>query len=66
MCLFVKESLCCKTRQDLPINCGVTESLYLEITNKKSKNIILNLTYRPPNGDVREFEKHLEQNTINK
>ena len=37
------------------------ESLCLEITNEKSKNIILNLTYRPPNGDVKEFEKHLNK-----
>ena len=29
----------------------------LEITNEKSKNIILNLTYRPPNDDIKEFEK---------
>ena len=60
VCLFVKESFCCKTRQDLSINCDVIESLCLEI-NEKSKNIILNLTYRPPNGDVKEFEKHLNK-----
>ena len=61
MCLFVKESLCCKTRQDLSINCDAAESLCLEIRNEKSKNIILNLTYRPPNGDVKEFEKRLNK-----
>ena len=61
LCLFVKESFCCKTRQDLSINCDVIESLYLEITNEKSKNIILNLTYRPLNGAVKEFEKHLNK-----
>ena len=33
----------------------------LEITNKKLKNVIRNLTYGPPNGDVKEFEKHLNQ-----
>ena len=61
VCLFVKESFCCKTRQDLSIYCDAIESLYLEITNEKSKNIILNMTYRPPNGDVKEFEKHLNK-----
>ena len=61
VCLFVKESFCYKTRQDLSINCDAIESLCLEITNEKSKNIILNLTYRPPNGDVKEFEKHLNK-----
>ena len=43
----------------MSINCDVIESLSLEITNQKSKNIILNLTYRPPNSDIKEFEKHL-------
>ena len=61
VCLFVKESFCCKTRQDLSINCNAIESLCLEIANEKSKNIILNLTYRPPNGDVKEFEQHLNK-----
>ena len=28
---------------------------------KNKKNIVLNLTYRPPNGDVKEFEKHLNK-----
>ena len=60
MCLFVKESFCCKTRQDLSINWNAIESLCLEITNEKSENIILNLTYRPPNGDVKELEKTLK------
>ena len=61
MCLFVKESFCCKTRKDFSINCDAIESLCLEITNEKSKNIILNLTYRPPNGVVKEFAKHLNK-----
>ena len=61
VCLFVKESFCCKTRQDLSINCDAIELLCLEIANEKSKNIILNLTYRPPNRDVKEFEKHLNK-----
>ena len=61
VCLFVKESFYCKTRQDLSINCDAIESLCLEIINEKSKNIILNLTYRPPNSEVKEFEKYLNK-----
>ena len=53
--LFVKESFCCKTRQDLSINCDVIESFCQEITNQKSKNIILNLTCKPPNDDVIKY-----------
>ena len=61
VCLFVNESFCYKTRQGLSINCDAIESLCLKITNEKSKNIILNLTYRPPNDDIKEFEKHLNK-----
>ena len=52
---------CFKTRQDLLINCDAIELLSPEITNKISKKIILNLTYRPPNGDIKEFEKQLNK-----
>ena len=45
-------------RQYLSINCDAIESSCLEITNEKSKNVIRNLTYRPPNSDVKEFGKH--------
>ena len=58
---FVKESFCCKTREDLSINCDPIESLCLETTNEKSRNIVLKLIYRPPNGDVKEFKKHLNK-----
>ena len=57
----MKESFCSKTRQDLTISCDGIESLCLEITNEKLKNIIRNLTYKPPNGDGKEFEKHLQK-----
>ena len=60
MRLFVKESFCCKTRQDI-INCNAIELLCLETTNKKSKNIILCLTYRRPKGDAKAFENHLNE-----
>ena len=60
VCLFVKESFSCKTRQEWSINCDAIKSLCLEITNEKLKNINLNLTYRPPSNDVREFEKHFK------
>ena len=58
---FVKESFCCKTREDLSINCDPIESLCLETKKKKSRNIVLKFIYRPPNGDVKEFKKHLNK-----
>ena len=33
------------------------ECLYLEISNEKSKNIILSLNYRPPNSDTKLLRK---------
>ena len=60
----MKESFCCKTRQDLAVNCDGIESLCLEISHEKLKNITRNLTYKPPNGDGKEFEKHLEKSSI--
>ena len=53
-------SPCCKTRQDV-INCDAIESLCFEMTNEKSKNVILNLAYRLTKVGVKEFEKHLNK-----
>ena len=38
-----------------------SKNIILNLTYEKSKNIILNLTYRPPNGNVKEFGKHLNK-----
>ena len=64
VCLFMKESFCCKTRQDLAINCDAIELLCLEITNEKSKKKNYNLTYRPLNGDAKGFENYYQQMTL--
>ena len=61
VCVFVKESFCCKIRQDLSINCDIIELLCLEITNRKLKNKILNLTYGLPNGEAKGFENQLNK-----
>ena len=42
------------------INSDAIECLCIEILNKQSKNLILNLSYRPPQGDTTLFEKHLQ------
>ena len=60
----MKESFCCKTRQDLAINCDAIELLCLEITNEKSKKKNYNLTYRPLNGDAKGFENYYQQMTL--
>ena len=42
------------------MNSDATECLCLEISTKTSKNLILSLNYRPPNGDTTLFEKHMK------
>ena len=60
ICAFVHENLNFKLRQDLSINCDAIQSLSIEISSTKSKNIILNTIYRPPNGDMKQCETHFK------
>ena len=56
-----------KIRDDLSINCDDIESLSIEIVNNHTKNIIINVVYRSPDGDLRIsetfFRKILSENT---
>ena len=54
------ENLSFKLREDLSINCDATQSLSFEISSTKSKNIILNTTYRAPNGDMKQCETYFK------
>ena len=60
VCVFVHENLSFKLREDLSINCDAMQSLSIEISSTKSKNIILNTIYRPPNSDMKQFETHFK------
>ena len=42
------------------MNSDAIECLCLEISTKTFKNLILSLNYRPPNGDLTLFEKHMK------
>ena len=42
------------------MNSDAIECLCLEISTKTSKNLILSLNYRSPNGDATLFEKHMK------
>ena len=54
------ENLNFKLREDLSINCDAIQSLSIEISSTKSKNIILNTIYRPPNGDMKQCQTHFK------
>ena len=60
VCVFVHENLNFKLREDLSINCDAIQSLSIEISSTKSKNIILNTIYRPPNGDMKQCETYFK------
>ena len=63
--IFLRDSLQYKIR-DLSVNCDNIESLSIEIVNDHSKDI-LNVVYRPPDGDLSIsetfFRKILPENT---
>ena len=68
---FIRDSLLYKLRNDLSINCEDIESLSIEIMNSQTRNIIFNVVYRPPDGDLNVcetfFKKILsDSTTINK
>ena len=51
--IFVDESLCYKLREDFSLNCEEMQSLSIEISITKAKDIIVNAIYRTPNGDMK-------------
>ena len=66
ICVFSKDSFSYKERKDLDMISDNLECMCLEIVNDRSKNILLNLTYRPPNGIVQEFENHISKVILTK
>ena len=54
------KNLSFKLKEDLSINCDAIQSLSIEISSTKSKNIILNTIYRPPNGDIKQCETYFK------
>ena len=57
--IFIDKSYDFKIRNDLCVNSNSIESLSIEILNdNKTKNIILNVTYRPPEGDLNFCEQY--------
>ena len=69
--IFIRDLLLYKLRNDLSINCEDIESLFIEILNSQTRNIIFNLIYRPLDGDLNVcetfFKKILsDSTTVNK
>ena len=60
ICIFLLESLSNKVRDDLAVNSSAIECLSVEVFHKNLESIVLNLTYRTPNGDPNELEHHFK------
>ena len=56
-CFFIHNSLTFNKRPDLCVNNNDIESLSIEIVNPNCKNIIVNVTYRQPAGNIKVFEE---------
>ena len=54
------ENLSFKLKEDLRINCHAIQSLSIEISGTKSKNIILSTIYRSPNSDMKQCETYFK------
>ena len=51
LCIFLRNMLSYRIRSDLSMFSDAIQCLSLEISAKKTKNIILSLNYQPPNGN---------------
>lgn len=60
-CIYVRDGIDFKPREDLSIfNEGSIETIFIELTPKKGKNIIIGTVYRPPNATYEESVDALE------
>ena len=60
LAIFAHNSLTYSIRKDLSTNNEDIESLCIEIINTKSKNILVNMSYRQPAGWYNEFGIYLK------
>ena len=60
LCMFIRNDLNFKLRNDLDKFDSDIETLTIEIENRNSKNIVLSGIYRPPQGNINSFKDHLK------
>ncbi len=59
--IYVKSELTANKRDDLSISNADFESVWFEIENSKSKNILCCCVYRHPSSAISKFNDHLEE-----
>ena len=62
--IFICDSLLCKLGNELSISCEDIESLSLEILNSQAGNIIFNVVYRYPDGDLNVCETFFKKKSF--
>lgn len=60
VCMYIHKSLSFKILNEFCVSTDHNESLCIEIQNKNSKNKIINVTYRPPDGNTKPFQSYLK------
>ena len=55
--ICIKKVLNLKIKDDLNINCKYVESLCIELLFENKRQTLINVLYRPPNGQTESFEK---------
>ena len=58
--IFLQKTYSYKSRKYLQVNSKAFKCLCVEVENKNLKNIVLNLAYRPLNGDHKELENYFK------
>ena len=58
LCIFLLERLSYKVRDELAVHSSAIECLCIKAFSKNSKSIVLNIAYRPSNGDPNEIKSH--------
>ena len=58
--MFIRNDLNFKLKNDLDKFDSDIETLWIEIENRNSKNIVLSGIYRPPRGNINSFKDHLK------
>ena len=53
--IYVHKTFDFKVRSNLSINNKGIESISVEISSNKKRNILVNILYRPPNGEIETF-----------
>ena len=61
VCLYAASELSVSICDELFIADGHSDSLFIEIDVKSSKNIIVGVIYRPPDSDIDIFKINLEK-----